>query len=225
MASILSSTGISSGSIVQVGHITQSIDAFTGTQAYDITLSGSLTITGSVFLNTTINRNFFGTASYVITSSTADYGRNSTYAITTSFADNETSMVQLYHPPITMSTGSILYTGVGYITDESSSVGFTFPFDKGRIISASITSTVVGTNSAGLAVGASIFKNNTKIFDFPSSVLYAQKRQFITTTIDTLATASLGDRIYIKLEPNAGGGIVSATNVVHNINLFIKRNG
>jgi hypothetical protein len=39
----------------------------------------------------------------------------------------------------------------------------TFPFDSGRIISASITSTVVGTNSTGLAVGASIFKNNTKI--------------------------------------------------------------
>jgi hypothetical protein len=44
---ILSKTGITTGATIQVGHVTQSIDAFTGTTQYDITLSGSLTITGS----------------------------------------------------------------------------------------------------------------------------------------------------------------------------------
>ena len=48
MAKILSKSGIGTGTTVQAGHVTQSIDAFTGTDAYDITLSGSLVVTGSI---------------------------------------------------------------------------------------------------------------------------------------------------------------------------------
>ncbi len=47
MAKTLSKTGITDGSTIQPPHVTQSIDAFTGTEAYDISLSGSLTLTGS----------------------------------------------------------------------------------------------------------------------------------------------------------------------------------
>ena len=43
MANQLSKTGITTGNTVRSGHVTQSIDAFNGTEAYDITLSGSLT--------------------------------------------------------------------------------------------------------------------------------------------------------------------------------------
>ena len=50
MAKILSKSGISSLQIVRPGHVTQSVDAFTGTEAYDVTVSGSLTLTGSMFL-------------------------------------------------------------------------------------------------------------------------------------------------------------------------------
>lgn len=48
MALTLSKTGITDGSTIQVGHVTQSIDAFTKVAAYDITLSGSFTLTGSL---------------------------------------------------------------------------------------------------------------------------------------------------------------------------------
>jgi len=47
MAKTLSKTGITNGQTIQPSHVTQSIDAFTGTEAYDITLSGSLTLTGN----------------------------------------------------------------------------------------------------------------------------------------------------------------------------------
>ena len=40
---VLSKTGITTGATIQVGHVTQSVDAFTGLVSYDITLSGSLT--------------------------------------------------------------------------------------------------------------------------------------------------------------------------------------
>jgi hypothetical protein len=39
MANTLSKTGIINGQTIQVGHVTQSIDAFTGLTAYDITIS------------------------------------------------------------------------------------------------------------------------------------------------------------------------------------------
>jgi hypothetical protein len=44
MASTLSKTGITTGESVESWHVTQSIDAFSGLEAYDITLSGSLTL-------------------------------------------------------------------------------------------------------------------------------------------------------------------------------------
>ena len=50
MAKELSKSGISTGQDILAGHITQSVDALTGTEAYDITISGSLTITGSTFI-------------------------------------------------------------------------------------------------------------------------------------------------------------------------------
>jgi len=48
MALTLSQTGIETSNTVEAWHVTQSIDAFTGTEAYDITLSGSFNMTGSI---------------------------------------------------------------------------------------------------------------------------------------------------------------------------------
>jgi len=47
MAKILDKSSIVSLGVVRPWHVSQSIDAFTGVEAYDITLSGSLTVTGS----------------------------------------------------------------------------------------------------------------------------------------------------------------------------------
>lgn len=48
MAKILNKTGITTGDTVRAPHVTQSIDAFTGIDAYDISLSGSFNMTGSI---------------------------------------------------------------------------------------------------------------------------------------------------------------------------------
>ena len=69
MAKILSKAGVTTGNTVRAGHVTQSIDAFTGTEAYDITLSGSLNVTGSITGKPTIINNL--TSSYAITASYA----------------------------------------------------------------------------------------------------------------------------------------------------------
>ena len=51
MAKTLSNTGITDGQLARAAQVTQSIDALTGGDAYDITISGSLTVTGSTALS------------------------------------------------------------------------------------------------------------------------------------------------------------------------------
>ncbi len=54
MAKTLSKTGITTGTTVEAWHVTQSIDAFAGTDAYNISLSGSMNVTGVSTLTGTI---------------------------------------------------------------------------------------------------------------------------------------------------------------------------
>jgi len=41
---------IITGQIVQAQHVSQSVEAFTGVEEYDITISGSTTLTGSMYI-------------------------------------------------------------------------------------------------------------------------------------------------------------------------------
>lgn len=78
MAKTLSKSGIATGDTIEPGHVTQSIDAFTGVDAYDLTLSGSLDITGS--LNLPTGSILEGTASL------SNFSISSSHAITASYA-------------------------------------------------------------------------------------------------------------------------------------------
>jgi hypothetical protein len=51
MANTLNKTGITTGNTVEAYHVTQSIDAFTGIVEYDIALSGSFNLTGSMTID------------------------------------------------------------------------------------------------------------------------------------------------------------------------------
>jgi hypothetical protein len=218
MAKILSKTEISSGSIVQAWHVTQSIDAFTGVEAYDITLSGSLIVTGSVSLNTNINKDFFGTASNAITSSYSTTSFSSSYALTTSFADNETSVYQLYSFQNPLTSNSSNYIGVGnYSTTTSDSVGLIYPYD-GTLISAVITSNVL-SDTGSLSSTVRIYVSSSySTFSFPLTYLTGSQiqREIINMPINA------GDKIYAQLDTNTG---TQPGRVIHNINLYIKRNG
>ena len=48
MANQLSYTGIATGQTIEALQVSQSVQAFTGQAAYDITISGSLELTGSL---------------------------------------------------------------------------------------------------------------------------------------------------------------------------------
>jgi len=83
MANTLSKTGITNGQTIQPSHVTQSIDAFTGTEAYDITLSGSLTLTGSHNIDGLVTATSFSGDGSQITGIVS-----SSYALTASYAEN-----------------------------------------------------------------------------------------------------------------------------------------
>tara|TARA_Y100000592_G_scaffold37953_2_gene60076 strand:+ start:6347 stop:6757 length:411 start_codon:yes stop_codon:yes gene_type:complete len=51
MAKTLDNSGIEAGKNILAGNVSQSIDAFTGDEAYDVTISGSLVVTGSVIIS------------------------------------------------------------------------------------------------------------------------------------------------------------------------------
>lgn len=93
MAKTLSKTGIITNNIVEAYHVTQSIDAFSGTEAYDITLSGSLVLTGSLDVDGGITGSLLGTASFVDTSENTrniiekNYFRSDDVAVRTSVTD------------------------------------------------------------------------------------------------------------------------------------------
>jgi hypothetical protein len=218
MAKILSKTGISSGSIVQAWNVTQSIDAFTGVEAYDITLSGSLVVTGSVSLNTNINKDFFGTASNAPTSSFSTTNLYSSHSLITSFADNETSIYQLYSYQSILTSGSQNFIGVGnYSTSSADSIGLVYPYN-GTLISATVTSNV--TSDTGSLRSDIIIFVNTSSFTFSNKLNYTTGSQFLREAINL--PISQEDKIYAIASTGNG---TEPGRVIHNINLYIKRNG
>lgn len=94
MALTLSNTGISDSSTIEAAHISQSIDALTGTKAYDIIISGSLNLTGSVqslngYTGSLLGTSSFATSASVSISSSA--ATSASYSITADAATTSTS--------------------------------------------------------------------------------------------------------------------------------------
>ena len=122
MAKILSKSTIVSLGIIRPWHVTQSIDAFAGTDAYDITLSGSMTMTGD--LNHAISGQISGSARVITNTVNTQNIESSTDYVT--FADsivmsgvsnnhitssgNYSSSGDIFFNPSNVSTGTSVLT-------------------------------------------------------------------------------------------------------------------
>jgi hypothetical protein len=224
---VLSNSGISSGSIVETTHVTQIIDAFTGAQEYDITLSGSLTITGSLNFDI-ISNNIQGTSSTSTTSSYSINSLTSTLARTSSQAQNETIIISFTHPPINL-TGSINYfIGGSNITTSGSfnsspsntPAGLTilgrYTLKNVRIAAVSAT-----TGSGGFVSGVAIGKNFDKAYDFTNNITY-NNRVSMTRETNINLFLSPGDILTFRITPNNSG--TPSTQTSHNIQLYLVSN-
>jgi len=221
MANTLSKTGIVDNSTIRVWHVTQSIDAFTGVSAYDITLSGSLNIEGPLNLDSPVTGNLITSASYVITSS---YALTSLSASNTSYANVAIDMLtmQLHHgqqPSPTPNTN--LYFSINPLERIALDPNQTGTYSPVRltIISASVSTTVNGTlgssetGTYGLFVGS-----NVKVFTNTLSHDVA----FSSFVEDVNLLALPTDKIYMRWRTPASW-TTAPTQVSHNVVLYCTR--
>jgi hypothetical protein len=143
MALTLSKSGITTGQTVETWHVTQSIDAFTGTDAYNISLSGSFNMTGSINgtpgLINNLTASYAITASYAVSSSVAV---SSSHAITASYAMNGNPQIvtlQFGHATVPDASTTASYFGNYQSLPNSnvSRIAISSPIN-GTIISASV---------------------------------------------------------------------------------------
>jgi hypothetical protein len=122
MAKILDKSSIVSLGIVRPWHVSQSVDAFTGIEAYDITLSGSLTVTGSTQLD-------IGTNVFLISSGSVPFLEVDSQGQTTI----SSSASDLFLIKNAIGTSVLAISQSGLVTLSTQSMTLTNPAPNGAI--------------------------------------------------------------------------------------------
>lgn len=232
MAKILSLTGIVTGLPVEAHHVSQSIKALTGADAYDISISGSLGVVGTTTLQTVSGSDFSGsfqgdgsrltgiTSSFITGSGVhGPYGANSilssSYAVTSSFSEFATVASSSLVSNFTLTANSA--TSASYAV--SSSHAQTASFVLGSVETASFVtgSNVFGPHgsnsilSASFAISSSIATSATSAtsasFAVSSSHAEFADVSFSSTTASfalRVETASFIDSSNIKAAGSNG---------------------
>ena len=156
MAKILDKIGITTGNTVEAYHVTQSIDAFTGLEEYDIFLSGSLNITGSIDVNGNtiisgsldVNGNTIITGSLTVSGSAHTIDGNTTFndAI---FLNPISSITSGTLTPNNINKASITVNGTNSVTLADGTQGQLLLLFTSFVLSG--TTTVTPTNAQGFA--------------------------------------------------------------------------
>jgi hypothetical protein len=217
MANTLSKSGIVLGHEVDAWHVTQSIDAFTKVSAYDITVSGSFTLTGSLKVSGSVLGRTTGIASYAVTSSYAEFVQNVTSASKAEYNLTDQYTLQFYYPTTSsLPTADFYNIGIGENIRVGGRVGITIPIDS-YIVGATVVSTASTITNKDYA----LYINNStiEIYTFTTTGNYSQLFTTFTETIPDIPVIQ-GERIYIRLK---NSDTVSAPlNVSHNITLTLR---
>jgi hypothetical protein len=218
MANTLSKSGIVLGHEVDAWHVTQSIDAFTKASAYDITVSGSFTLTGSLKVSGSVLGTTTGTASYAVSSSYSEFTQTVTSASKAQYNETDVYTLQFYYPTTSsIPTDDMYNIGIGEYLRVGGRVGITIPVDSFITRAA-----VVATIDPPISQNYILFIDNatTEIYSFSTNGDYNQEfTYFIEEIPDVVVTK--GERIYIRMKNSSGGG-PSPQNVSHNITLTLR---
>ena len=227
MANTLSKTGIQDNNTIRVWHITQSVDAFTGTKAYNITLSGSLAVVGDLNLNTNPTGTLIGNASFSPTSSFSQYSVTSSITPTASISYDILTF-QMYHYEIDPSPSTTYYfslnTSGSALATQTSSLGMFLPKEL-RILSASVTSFVNGTLASSGTSSYALYLDSTSVFSFSNNLSQSATSQYFIEKLDT--DGSEFDENEIDLPLYMGwttpAWVTPPTSVSHNIVFYCTR--
>ncbi len=165
MALTLSNTGISDSSTIEAAHISQSIDALTGTKAYDIRISGSLTLTGSVQSLSGYTGSLFGTSSFATSASVSVSSSRAISASYSTIADAAaTSTSASYSLTTTSASYALAATSASFATSATSAsyattASFALNTPIGTPATAQSGSAVTGTSAETIGLVLTINPN------------------------------------------------------------------
>jgi hypothetical protein len=156
---------VSQSFTVQSWHVSQSIDAFTGTDDYDITISGSLTVTGSTGIlgDLSVNGNSI-TSGYSVVNNSIIFSTGSNIAIVDSAsfspstdAGNSFNIRMGYSAgqSTTNTTGSIIIGSPAGVGAQSASYSNIIGFGAGNFATFASASNIIGYNAGIFAASAS----------------------------------------------------------------------
>jgi hypothetical protein len=216
MANILSKSGIVLGHEVDAWHVTQSIDAFTKVSAYDITVSGSFTLTGSLKVSGSILGRTTGTASYAVTSSYSNFTQTVTSASRAQYNSTDSYTIQFY-TPVTSSLVAASSYNIGIGEKIGSACGITIPINS-IIVTASVVSTC-GTTSTWNDQLTIVNDTAATSYLLTNLIQYDNKFDSFYEAVPSMI-ASQGNRIYLSLKADSTGA--SPQNVSYNVTLTLR---
>lgn len=220
MANTLSKTGIVDNSTIRVWHVTQSIDAFNGASAYDITLSGSLIINGPLNLDSPVTGNLITSASYATTSS---HARNSISASNTSYANvsNDTLTIQLHHQQYDPTQNTQYYFSINPSEPAlNANQAGTYVYSIFTILSASISTTINGTLGSSETSNYYLYVGDNS-FSFTDTLKHSNDFDSFVEEVN-LGKDDPNAKIYMRWRTPTSWA-TAPTQVSHNVVLYCTR--
>lgn len=211
MALVLSKANILTGNTIQASDVSQSIDALTGAVAYDITISGSTTFTGSVMSLNGYTGSLLGTASQ------AD-----TVTLTSSISSNSLAIAllnttQSNNTAIRFDNDSLKYTpstNTLVVANITASLFGTASYASSTLPATSVQGTYYPSGSASqpsaslkLLVGASKTAPTTA-----------------TVNITELSGKTLGQTCFVTATPSGSNNTIIVSSLVGNSLTFESQN-
>ena len=193
MAKNLSLSGIQTGQAIEAKHVTQSIEAFTGAEAYDITVSGSLTVQGPVQGTAGTLNNF--SPSYALTAS---------YALNGGSGGGGGGSVGTLQQ--VMESGSITTLVITASAGISSS---------GAIISPSFTGSLSG--SALEAISASFAQTASYVLNAVSAS-FSQTASYVLNAISSSYALTASHALDAEGFPFSGSAVITGSLVISSSN-------
>jgi hypothetical protein len=221
MAKTLSQIGVETNYLVRAWHVSQSIDALTGADDYDITISGSLTTTGSLYFNGLETSSTNDVLTYDSTTGEVTYTPTVDLVVGTALTASYVDLV---------AGDNIVINQVGTSFEISSSAGggfvtypefnnFTSSYRTGSF-TGSFTGNLLGTASyVNLIAGPNITINQTgNAFEISSSAGAINTGSFLVTAsiASNTITFTKGDSSTFPIVIPIGNGsnLSNLTNII-----------
>ena len=203
MALVLSKANILTGNTIQAADVSQSIDAFTGLIAYDLTITGSLNATGSVITGSISNSTSSSLSTRAVNVTITNVGIDNNYTIPylASTGSNSTGLYYsatgpTYNPVTEQLKATASYAGTA-----------SFAYTASYASSTSIPATVVASGSSPITAAINFIAGATKTDSSPTPT--------VTVNIAALGGKILGQTCFVTLgvTGSAAGDLVTVAGL------------